>query len=262
MSNNIAALNSKGATCAADTETFHFQNIPIRVVRVKGAPWFVAADVCKVLELKDDRGSYGYHLKKLDKNEVTPISATGVKLGGKYSPDQRLIAESGLYKLVLRSDKKTAKPFQNWVTQVVLPSIRIDGGYILGEEKVATGEMSEEEFLARAVLIGDKKIKRLQNALNNAHTIIEDNLLRQSVSAWATFNRVYPTRSQKTRLGQIARSLCQRDGIALEKQWRTLINKDGERQVPVGIYPKTILDEAALIVGLRGTFSVNLGISA
>lgn len=51
-----------------------------------------------------------------------------------------VIAESGLYKLVMRSDKPNAKDFQDWGTAVVLPAIRKDGAYILGEEKVATGE--------------------------------------------------------------------------------------------------------------------------
>ena len=51
-----------------------------------------------------------------------------------------LVNESGFYKLVLKSRKPEARKFQDWVTGVVLPAIRKDGGYILGEEKVATGE--------------------------------------------------------------------------------------------------------------------------
>jgi len=48
-----------------------------------------------------------------------------------------LVNESGFYKLVLKSRKPEARKFQDWVTGVVLPAIRKDGGYILGEEKVA-----------------------------------------------------------------------------------------------------------------------------
>lgn len=44
-----------------------------------------------------------------------------------------MVSESGLYKLILRSDKEDAKPFQDWVTKVVLPSIRKTGGYLLNE---------------------------------------------------------------------------------------------------------------------------------
>jgi prophage antirepressor-like protein len=49
----------------------------------------------------------------------------------------RLISESGLYKLVLRSDKPEAKAFQDWVTRTVLPAVRKDGAYVAGEEKLA-----------------------------------------------------------------------------------------------------------------------------
>lgn len=54
------------------------------------------------------------------------------------------ILENGLYKLIMRSDKPEARDFQNWVTRVVLPAIRKDGAYIIGEEKVSSGEMDEE----------------------------------------------------------------------------------------------------------------------
>lgn len=51
-------------------------------------------------------------------------------------PSLAAVSESGLYKLVMRSKKWEAKDFQNWVTKVVLPAIRKDGGYIHGEEHV------------------------------------------------------------------------------------------------------------------------------
>jgi len=60
--------------------------------------------------------------------------------------DLTLLSESGLYKLIMRSDKPTARPFQDWVTRDVLPAIRKDGAYIMGEEKVRTGEMPEDVY--------------------------------------------------------------------------------------------------------------------
>ncbi len=73
-----------------------------------------------------------------------------------------MLSESGLYKLVMRSDKPQAKRFQDWVTKDVLPAIRKDGGYIMGEEKVATGEMSEDELVFRAMEVMKNKIDRLR----------------------------------------------------------------------------------------------------
>jgi len=52
--------------------------------------------------------------------------------------DLTLLSESGLYGIAMRSDKTTARPFQDWVTREDLPAIRKDGAYIMGEEKVAT----------------------------------------------------------------------------------------------------------------------------
>ncbi|WP_057009259.1 BRO-N domain-containing protein [Pseudomonas trivialis] len=67
--------------------------------------------------------------------------------------ERLLISESGLYILFMHSDKPDAKAFQEWVIRVVLTSIRKDGAYVQGEEKVVTGELSEDELLVRAMSI-------------------------------------------------------------------------------------------------------------
>ena len=63
-----------------------------------------------------------------------------------------ILAESGLYKIILRSSRPEARAFQDWVTRVVLPAIRKDGMYIKGEEKVATGEMTGDELMASTAI--------------------------------------------------------------------------------------------------------------
>lgn len=60
-----------------------------------------------------------------------------------------------------RSYKPEAKAFQDWVTRVVLPAIRKDGAYVLGEEKVVTGEMDEDELVLKALGILQRKTERL-----------------------------------------------------------------------------------------------------
>ncbi|MCE1237097.1 MAG: BRO family protein [Hyphomicrobiales bacterium] len=110
-------------------------------------PWFVAKDVCVILGLMKSAGT-SPALRSLDISErrredrISLLSkqvAVG-SLFGKDEPSLNLISESGLYKLVMRSDKPQAKEFQNWVTKVVLPAIRKDGGYVLGEEKLGSGD--------------------------------------------------------------------------------------------------------------------------
>ena len=64
-----------------------------------------------------------------------------------------IINESGLYNVILRSDKPEAKPFRKWVTSEVLPAIRKHGGYIAGQS-----DMSAEELMAKALMVAQKTL--------------------------------------------------------------------------------------------------------
>lgn len=146
---------------------FNFNNSNLRAVQLNGQPWFVAKDVCQVLGLTDDRN----HLMKLNEDERRFVARSNVNLTeGLNFPNRgaNCISESGLYKLIMRSDKPEAKRFQNWITQVVLPAIRKDGAYVMGEEKVATGEMDEDELIFRAQQILMSKVERLKAELDAA----------------------------------------------------------------------------------------------
>lgn len=109
------------------TALFNYNDHKIRVVEINGQPWFVAMDVTSILGLTEK--SRGYAVQRLDDDERTlyPIQTAQRSV--------TIISESGLYKLIMRSDKPEARAFQDWVTRIVLPAIRKDGGYIVGEEK-------------------------------------------------------------------------------------------------------------------------------
>ncbi len=77
---------------------------------------------------------------RLSPEDVTPIKNLGLPAYMALHHSMKAISEAGLYALILRSNKPEAKAFQKWVTSVVLPAIRKDGAYVIGEEKVATGE--------------------------------------------------------------------------------------------------------------------------
>src|SRR5690606_32003881 len=133
--------------------TFNFNDLPVRVVEREGEPWFVAADVCKVLGLDNP----SYVTKRLGEDEKASF-----KLPNQRGSAAKIISESGLYKLIMRSDKPEARAFQDWVTKVVLPAIRKDGAYVMGEEKVVTGEMTEDELVMKAMSIMQAKVERLK----------------------------------------------------------------------------------------------------
>lgn len=94
----------------------------VRVIEREGEPWFVAADVCKALEISNSRDA----LSRIDEDEKGVASTD--TLGGKQ--DMTIVNESGLYSLVLGSRKPEAKQFKRWVTHDVIPSIRKHGAYM------------------------------------------------------------------------------------------------------------------------------------
>ena len=95
----------------------------VRTVLVDNEPMFCLADVCKALEISNPSKV----AQRLDEDERTKL-----ELG--RAGDTNCVTESGLYAVILRSDKPNAKKFRKWVTSEVLPSIRKNGGYIAGQE--------------------------------------------------------------------------------------------------------------------------------
>lgn len=85
-------------------------------------PWWVAKDVCDVLEITNSRDA----LKRLDDDEKG-VGNTDT-LGGVQSV--QIVNEPGLYSLVLRSTKPEAKAFKRWITHEIIPAIRTTGSYV------------------------------------------------------------------------------------------------------------------------------------
>ena len=100
---------------------FQFDGNSVRVINRGGMPWFVAKDLCLILDIRNVSDA----LSRLDDDEKG-IASTDT-LGGKQ--DMTIVSESGMYALVLSSRKPEAKPFRKWVTSEVLPSIRKTGSY-------------------------------------------------------------------------------------------------------------------------------------
>lgn len=129
--------------------TLQFNNDQFGQLRVvkddNGEPWFVARDVCNALGL--DHTAH----RRLDADEkgLTKVQT----LGGMQTVTT--INESGLYTLMVRSNKECVKPFRKWVTGEVLPSIRKKGGYI-----AAAADETPEQIMARAVLLAQDTIAR------------------------------------------------------------------------------------------------------
>lgn len=107
-------------------KVFDYSGQEVRTI-VKGEEvWFVAKDVCDVLEV----GNVSQALSRLDEDEKNTI----ILNEGIGNPEKSIVNEPGLYSLILGSRKKEAKQFKRWVTHKVLPTIRKTGGYVNNDD--------------------------------------------------------------------------------------------------------------------------------
>lgn len=138
-----------------------FKNDQFGEIRTAGTaenPMFCLNDICKVLEL-DQVSRVKSRLSDPGVTSIKVWVQTGTKNDGTPAmreTDMTFINEMNLYKVIMRSDKPQAEPFQDWVCGEVLPSIRKNGGYI------AANGLSDEEIMARALDIAHKTIERKQ----------------------------------------------------------------------------------------------------
>lgn len=141
-----------------------FQNNEFGDIRVivdeSGNPLFCASDVCKALGYKNGRENLNRWFSKGLMKFYTPTKGGNQEL--------TYLTEPQLYKFIMRSNAKNAEQFQDWVCGEVLPSIRQNGGYIMGQE-----QMSESELLAQALMVANNVIERKSKELERARMQIE-----------------------------------------------------------------------------------------
>lgn len=97
----------------------------IRTITIDGEPWFVAADVCRALEIGNPTDAT--HRLDADEKMITLVSIEGNRRG---NPNMTVVNEPGLYTLILSSRKPEAKAFKRWITHDIIPTIRKTGGYV------------------------------------------------------------------------------------------------------------------------------------
>lgn len=106
-----------------DPKVWNYCDYEVRTIQKDNEPWWVLSDVCKVLELTNPT----VVASRLDDDERSKFN-----LGRQGSVT--IINESGLYNVIIRSDKEQAKQFRKWITSEVLPTIRKTGGYVSDDE--------------------------------------------------------------------------------------------------------------------------------
>ena len=126
----------------------------VRTTVVDGEPWFVAADVCRALDIGNSRQA----MTRLDDDEKNTVTLND---GIPGNPEKTVVNEPGLYSLVLGSRKPEAKAFKRWITHEVIPAIRKTGGYHVPQspaEQMAQGLLAAQKLLAEK----DKRIEEMR----------------------------------------------------------------------------------------------------
>lgn len=142
-----------------EMQKFNYESKEVRTVIVNGEPFWVAKDVCEILEIANSRDA----LTSLDEDEKGVANTD--TLGGEQNV--AVINESGLYSLVLRSRKPEAKKFKKWITSEVLPSIRKTGKYEIQNK-------TDEEL----ILIGYEKLMGKVKVLSEENRVLDNQVKR------------------------------------------------------------------------------------
>lgn len=120
-----------------------FQDQEVRIVDIDGAIWWVAADVCKAIEVSNPTQA----LNRLDDDEKSTLCLSeGI---GSGNPNVNIINQYGLFSLILSSRKPSAKAFKRWVTHEVLPSIAAKGSYSIPNPEPAQKALPPETSLEK-----------------------------------------------------------------------------------------------------------------
>lgn len=160
----------------------------IRTITKDNEPWFVASDICRSLDLSNPTMA----MQRIDDDEKAKFNL------GLSGGETNCVNEYGLYSLALASRKKEAKDFKRWITHEVLPSIRKNGGYITGQET-----MSDEELMAKALLVANNKIAERDKIIEQKQARIEQMKPKE------IFADAVATSHTSILVGDLAKLICQ-----------------------------------------------------
>lgn len=210
----------------------------VRTVLLNNEPWFCIKDICDILGLTNPT----VVTQRLDEDEVTKFNL-GSKVG-----ITNFTNESGLYTLILRSDKPEAKPFRKWITSEVIPAIRKTGKY---EEKPMTSAqylLQQAQWMVEAEnrmnniendvaqtnqSIGNMKKDIIRIEHNERRTVTSNHL---TVIAYANMKGIKPNTYNSSVMGRKATKVCRTRGLLTG----TVVDS---KYGLINTYPLEVLDE-------------------
>ncbi|ONK13119.1 phage antirepressor KilAC domain-containing protein [Streptomyces sp. MP131-18] len=148
---------------------FSFDGARVRTLLIDDEPWFVASDVTDILGYANGRMAVGQLPDRMKSSVTIPDGTPG-------NPNRKIVSESGVYRLVMRSNLSAAERFQDWIAEEVIPSIRRTGRY---EAAPALGDPLAElerqtQLTARAIEIAKTERDRADAAEQRAAELAPD----------------------------------------------------------------------------------------
>ena len=180
-----SSVDAQGAGNAVSSQTnlaiTIFENDTFGKIRTSGTadePLFCLADIGRVLEMTNVNACKS-KLKQDGIKEIYTIDSLGRPQPLAY------ISEQNLYKLIMRSNKPQAEPFQDWVCGEVLPQIRKTGGYIPVNE-----QDDEMTIMAKALRIMQRTLEEKDKLIESQSRTIGkfDDVTRKALDSSLHYN--------------------------------------------------------------------------
>ena len=203
---------------SADLVPFTYGTAAVRVVMVDAEPWFVLADLCRVLGL----GNTSMVAQRIESDDDLSTTEVIDSMGRKQ--ESAIVSEPGMYEVIFLSRKPEARAFKRWVTGTVLPEIRKTGGY---NAQPAIPQTREERFALALAEAGqmlaekDQRIAELEPQAEVAAKFLDAEGDLSVADAAQTLTRA----GIKTGQGRLFAALEQRGWIYRSKgdgRWRVM----------------------------------------
>jgi prophage antirepressor-like protein len=180
---------------------FNYQEKDVRTIIQEDILWFVAKDICEILEISNNRDA----VARLDEDE----KGVGIidTLGGPQ--ETNIVNEAGLYSLILTSRKSEAKAFKRWVTHEVIPSIRKTGSY-------STPSTTTEALLHAVQILAqqERQILQLETAQKESSQKLEN--LNYRIDSLDAINMIGDMRQ---RLNKMIQKYARDRGLLFNAAW-------------------------------------------
>jgi len=186
----------------SEIQMFKFESTYLRTVQMRDETWFVAKDVCDILQHTNHRMA----LAGLDEDEkgVSDVYT----LGGTQS--MTVVNEAGLYSLIFTSRLPKAKDFKRWITHEVLPSIRKTGTYSVQQPK------SVEDL----IIMQAQSVKELRQQVQEVN--IELQVHKHRIDS---LDRIDVDGDGQQRLNKMIRKYAHQEGLTFQKAWRDFTDR-------------------------------------